>query len=863
MADPEQIREAILAVLKRPSPALFVGAGVGRRVGLPDWRGFMEHLADACDRWNDKTSGELIRQRVGRNEYLRAGTVFKTSDLIPEGERWKEVVAPFSVTMTDALLERLEPLVDLPFSAIITTNYDNVLHKTCVYKRKWYVPVERGDGTLKGAVFQSEFFIGRLHGRVEDPTRMAFATEDYSELQKEADYLDFLLETFRSRTCLFVGFSFVDPAIDLVLRTYAAKYGPLYQALHCALLPSGATDLAARLRALNIEVVFYDPAEDHKDLWRGFRLAEQAHAVKPSVSALSGVPQESIRRFIAFAYAQVQLTKNERRSIAGVIHDGLVLSKLAGEPDRARTIQDLAAELSKDLRVSESEASEALVASVERLVIRDQILRDDDKVLLLKAPPLQLSQHLATLAANVADRVHVREGIQLSVADRAAVEEILERVLTARAWDVSAHFAGAGTGVGSDLRSVLKTLASELGLQGKLTAVDEVIKAVMDLLVYPEDRETVLLTQLGRAAFGLQLVLATPRQVLFQRFALPQRVYLDASVLMPAITSGHPLQPVYVEALKRLDEAARGVGLEMEVVVGEQFLNEIVSHRRNALDMLRELELDNPRKLDRHLAFHTASNTNVFIAGFGSHRKTRKDVSFASYLKEVAPYDTEETLSAFLATRLSIATKRMVFSGQHGGRFGQVFSDLLTGYESAQWYEAVFGKEKVLIQHEAQQLTQLHVDMDEGLRSVFVTADEKLRRILRRIEPLHAYSSAVISHVGLVALVDVMVGLEPDTRSWAKLVWNVAQTSDEESLVDYFVRVGVRRYQEGMALEMQDAARTVAFRALADARQQGISLFGERSLEQAKERVNFIERYEDQFFQNWDEAIKRRQEADR
>jgi hypothetical protein len=706
-------------------------------------------------------------------------------------------------------------------------------------------------------MFQKDFFIARLHGRAEMPQTMALAVDDYTALRGESDYLDFLLEIFRSRSCLFVGFSFVDPAIDLVLQIYASKHGPNFNALHTALIPAGAADLEARLRAVNIEVVAYDHADHHADLWRAIRLAHQNRADKLKTVGSTALQSPGLRQFIAFAYAQVHVTREQRRGIAGIINDGLVLSILAKEPDKARTIADVSPELATVLRVSDEEAKQALVASIDRLAAREQVIRDGEEVLLLKPPPQVLNEHLTMLAESVSERVRVREGLKLLSTDLDGIRDVLEGILIARAWDLSAHYAGATAGIGADIRQAVRYFVAEQLQAKRLSVADPVERAIVDLLRFPEDREAKLLTHLGRAAFGLQLVLATPRQVLFQRFALPQRVYLDTNVLMPAITDGHPLQAVYVESLRRLDEAARTVDVKMEVVIGEQFLNEIVAHRRIASDIVTALDLNDPAKLRQHVSFRTATNANVFIAGFAANQTGK--LMFNEYLRQVAPYETEAELAEYLQKRLGISARKMVFTTEHGGRFGEIFSDLLSGYESARGYDPLLGKEKILVQHEAQQLTQLRIDLDDGLRSVFVTADERLRRLLHRIEKLHVFAGMVISHVGLVALVDVMVGLEADTRSWARLMWATPQGSDEEALIEYFIRIGLTRYREGMAAEMQEAARRVAAKAAADAKTQDIALFGDRTMEETKATVRFLDRYEDEFFKNWKAAIEHRE----
>ena len=60
---------AVLRALERPNPTLFLGAGVGVRVGYPAWSDYLESLATACQTWNDPASATLIRQRVLREKY--------------------------------------------------------------------------------------------------------------------------------------------------------------------------------------------------------------------------------------------------------------------------------------------------------------------------------------------------------------------------------------------------------------------------------------------------------------------------------------------------------------------------------------------------------------------------------------------------------------------------------------------------------------------------------------------------------------------------------------------------------------------------------------------------------------------------
>ena len=299
-----QIVTRLSKFFARTNPALFAGAGVGSRVGFPAWDTYIEFLANVCDAFDDHESAVLIRKRLGQRHHLGAASVFKTSHVIPIAERWKALAKPFTVHPTN--LDRLDALVGLPFSSIVTTNYDQSLHHACskVF-RKWVTPVERGN--LRSGSQSRDYFIARIHGAAEHPTSMAVDSNDYERLGQEGDYLDFLLNFLRTRSCLFFGFSFLDPAIRHVLDIYAQRDGPIFDKLHSALVPVGQEELVQQLHEVNIEVIEYNPANDHADPWRAFR---QLH---DSTSSPSPVPAPSIdptfghgplHHFLAFTYAQ-------------------------------------------------------------------------------------------------------------------------------------------------------------------------------------------------------------------------------------------------------------------------------------------------------------------------------------------------------------------------------------------------------------------------------------------------------------------------------------------------------------------------------------------------------------------------------
>jgi hypothetical protein len=154
------------------------------------------------------------------------------------------------------------------------------------------------------------------------------------------------------------------------------------------------------------------------------------------------------------------------------------------------------------------------------------------------------------------------------------------------------------------------------------------------------------------------------------------------------------------------------------------------------------------------------------------------------------------------------------------------------------------------------QLTQLKIDASAGVNSIFVSADSQLRRVLRADPDLHDMLGRMVSHLGLMAIVDVMVGLDADARSLARLIWAGRYDDNERALLDYFVGLALREYSDAVAMDMQDVARKLATEAARDATARQLDLFS-ADPEDVAVNAHFLDRYETEFFKNKAEALER------
>src|SRR4030095_4663795 len=384
-------------------------------------------------------------------------------------------------------------------------------------------------------------------------------------------------------------------------------------------------------------------------------------------------------------------------------------------------------------------------------------------------------------------------------------------------------------------------------------------RACLALLTAPADSEARALADLGRTAFALQAVLSSPRQALLHKYALPQKIYFDASVLLPAIVPGHPLRPVYTDALKRPREAARGAGLSCQLLVGEPFLEEIVAHRENAVNLARTLELDNLKNLSRHVSFYGAENTNVYVSAFSSHvtkahKNKEKPFTFTQFLRQFAPYQSVPKLADHLRAHGFVVVP-MDFRTAHNHEYVNIFNPLMMGYEDGSADQLAL-KERRLVEHEAMQLVQIRLDREIQARSIFVSADRRLVRAMMARSELRDLLGSILAPTSFIGLIDIMVGLKADRRSLARLVWATPRREADQAIRDFLVHRALEKYETAVVRAMPDVLDDVLGYAKRQVRYKTLAFSG-NEVEDVARAAQFLDRIEDKFFAKMRVAMER------
>ena len=121
----EELASEILKFSKLERSVIFTGAGIGKKVGCPLWPEFIEYLADKCQEYGAGEESQLIRKRVRMNRLIEAAGIYEDTIEIPAGEKTRALIEPFKKILKEEDIQPLFPFFELPFEAVVTTNYES------------------------------------------------------------------------------------------------------------------------------------------------------------------------------------------------------------------------------------------------------------------------------------------------------------------------------------------------------------------------------------------------------------------------------------------------------------------------------------------------------------------------------------------------------------------------------------------------------------------------------------------------------------------------------------------------------------------------------------------------------------------
>ncbi len=301
---------------------------------------------------------------------------------------------------------------------------------------------------------------------------------------------------------------------------------------------------------MNVEVVRYSPEDKHKALWDAIASCsgdKQPTNVNSKASASPISPFTAVKRYLASCYARVRLS-GRLHPLREAIVEGVVSSIVQSHNSKGIPEDRISNLVHRELGIDLESTSSLVQVALERLADEKLCRRHNDEAVKKVTwigetdDSNTLDSAIDLLVKSAFNRAVVQEGLRPMKEVQDALKNFFKELILQRGWDLGASYASNSVPEGVDIQKLLYQSCTFLSHP----EIESLSRVCLALLSEPTEEEAKILTALGQASFALELVIQCPRNTLFHSNVLPQTIYLDANVLMPAITYGHPYFDIYM-----------------------------------------------------------------------------------------------------------------------------------------------------------------------------------------------------------------------------------------------------------------------------------------------------------------------------
>ena len=250
---------ALVSYLRERRCVLFVGAGLSRPAGYPDWPELMRHVVAGTHAQLGETADlEELQALLAKGKYPEVADQCRTllgrvhfAQLL-RGQLARNAAPPESTHRA---------IVQTPYACIVTTNFDTLLEDA--YARWSDVGIPKAPTGMELAqhgtlLLDGAFFILKAHGSVDDEASMVFTSEDYRRITHSNPAFQAVMGALLlTNAVLFVGYSLGDPNFRLLIDSQLSTFGSDAPPRYALMEDVGTTERAILRRTTGIEVISF------------------------------------------------------------------------------------------------------------------------------------------------------------------------------------------------------------------------------------------------------------------------------------------------------------------------------------------------------------------------------------------------------------------------------------------------------------------------------------------------------------------------------------------------------------------------------------------------------------------------------
>ncbi|MHA1971723.1 MAG: SIR2 family protein [Candidatus Hodarchaeales archaeon] len=250
-----------------------IGSGLSIAAGLPSWEDFIELLIIECEQnYPLFKGGNEFRESLKQGYLLEVASECRK---VLGKSSFRDLVQRIFRVSSDKVTIFHRLIFEIPFCAILTTNYDNLLEQAYTLSRRKKYPLsvytQKNIAQLSRLVYEKDFYILKLHGDVNDMDTLILDFKDYQDIIHNSKAYEKAFTALSStKTLIFIGYGLRDPDLNLLLSEQSAAFKG-YNRRHFAFLPNPNNVVSKALfEKYNLTTIPYNASDNHKELFSIF-----------------------------------------------------------------------------------------------------------------------------------------------------------------------------------------------------------------------------------------------------------------------------------------------------------------------------------------------------------------------------------------------------------------------------------------------------------------------------------------------------------------------------------------------------------------------------------------------------------------